>query len=257
MESPRVVFLHGLESGPAGRKARLLAEHFTAYTPSLDTRDFEACVTQAATELRRFEADLLVGSSFGGGVALALLQRGLWRGPTLLLAPAIAHAGLARRLPDDVPVFILHGRQDELVPIDDSRELARTGTRELVRLIEVDDDQRLSATALRGDLVARVIELAAVAPRAGFRLATYLEDPALWLVLGIVVAHLVVGLAWAIAKALHGGGPLALGALALLALLGVALVRETARPARNAAWLTALWVASAAVAFAGVRTGLL
>jgi hypothetical protein len=40
-----------------------------------------------------------VGSSFGGAVAVVLLQRGAWRGPTLLLAPAAVELGVEPRLP--------------------------------------------------------------------------------------------------------------------------------------------------------------
>src|SRR5690606_39478378 len=42
-------------------------------------------------------------------LAVALLQRGAWRGPTLLLAPAVAALGLAPQLPEGVPVTIVHG----------------------------------------------------------------------------------------------------------------------------------------------------
>ena len=67
----RVQFIHGLEGSPQGAKARLLAEHFEARTPAMDTADFEACVALQASSLRDFEPDVLVGSSFGGAVAVA------------------------------------------------------------------------------------------------------------------------------------------------------------------------------------------
>lgn len=155
----RVQFIHGLEGSPQGRKARLLAEHFDARTPAMKTGDFEGCVRRQAEEAARFQPDVLAGSSFGGGVAVALLQRGLWRGPTLLLAPAALHQGLELRLPEGVRVWIVHGTRDDLVDPGESRTLARTGTPGLVRLLEVNDDHALSHSTGSGDLLRWVREL--------------------------------------------------------------------------------------------------
>jgi predicted esterase len=163
VSSLRVQFIHGLEGSPQGSKARVLAEHFTALTPAMDTGDFEASVAVQAEALRSFRADVLVGSSFGGAVALALLQRERWRGPTLLLAQAALHAGLSLELPEGVRVWLVHGLRDALVDPEESRRLARSGTPDLVRLIEVDDDHPLHDSVARGDLVAWVSELAAEA----------------------------------------------------------------------------------------------
>ncbi len=155
----RVQFIHGLEGSPQGAKAQLLAEHFTAITPAMDTRDFEGCVALHAATIASFKPDVLVGSSFGGAVAVALLQRGVWRGPTLLLAQAAQHFGLAPELPHGVHVWLVHGRRDDVVDIEDSRALARSGTPSLVRCIEVDDDHSLHGMVESGRLVETVREL--------------------------------------------------------------------------------------------------
>lgn len=159
-----VHFIHGLESNPQGSKARFLAEHFDATTPSMDTRDLEGAIaTQAAALHDAREAgrgpDVLVGSSFGGAIAVALLARGLWRGPTLLLAQAAAKIGIHDPLPEGVAVTLVHGVRDAIVPIEDSRALAQTGTAGRVLLEEVDDEHRLASLVESGRLAELVREL--------------------------------------------------------------------------------------------------
>ena len=200
----RVLFVHGLESGPRGKKALALeAAGFTvvsaqmpcsrrailrdpavialigialgilvaasmqgvlgflitliAYSvlfrfvqPRLMRRVFRRSVAVQLALLSANQVDAVVGSSFGGAVALELLVSGAWKGPTVLLCPAHRRvAGRAWRpaptLPlDATKVLVVHGRQDETVPIDHSRSLVR-GTS--AKLIEVDDEHRLAATA--------------------------------------------------------------------------------------------------------------
>lgn len=153
MTTLRVQFVHGLEGSPRGSKARLLAAHFDARTPAMDTADFESCVKTQADMLSEFEPDVLVGSSFGGAVAVALLERGLWRGPTLLLAQAALRYDENARLPEGVTVWLVHGQGDEIVDPEESRQLARTGSPERVRLIEVDDDHPLHRSVESGKLI--------------------------------------------------------------------------------------------------------
>jgi pimeloyl-ACP methyl ester carboxylesterase len=157
----RVQFIHGLKSSPQGSKAVFLASRFDATTPSMDTRDLAAAIETQARALAEIRPDVVVGSSFGGAIAVALLARGLWRGPTLLLAPAAAKLGVTDPLPEGVPVTIVHGVRDAIVPLEDSRALARTGTPSLVVLHEVDDEHRLQSLVDSGLLAELVLELAA------------------------------------------------------------------------------------------------
>ena len=152
----RVQFAHGLESSPQGNKALLLAAHFTAITPSMDTRDFEQCVDVHARALQTFRPHLLVGSSFGGAVAVALLMRRLYTGPTLLLAQAAVRYFSDAYLPEGVPVTLVHARQDEVIPFADSERLAQSGTPGLVRLLARDDDHALRGLCASGELVSLV-----------------------------------------------------------------------------------------------------
>lgn len=159
----RVLFIHGLESNPSGTKARYLASEFEALTPAMDTRDLEGCIAQQAAEIARFQPDVVVGSSYGGAVAVALLGRGLWRGPTLLLAPAAEKLGIANVLPEGVAVMVAHGTRDEIIPLEDSRALTATGTAALVQLVEVEDGHRLQSLVDSGALGMLVRAVAAKA----------------------------------------------------------------------------------------------
>jgi predicted esterase len=125
----------------------------------MNTRDFPSCVELQSETLRDFEPDVLVGSSFGAGVVVELLCRGLWRGPTMLLAQAALRRRPGARLPEGMPIWIVHGTEDHLIDIEESRRLARTGTPEQVRLIEVVDDHSLHASSRNGKLVEWVREL--------------------------------------------------------------------------------------------------
>ena len=164
MNSLRVQFIHGLEGSPSGAKARLLAKHFDALTPAMDTGDFEASVEVQHRALAAFEPDVLVGSSFGGAVAVELLQQGRWSGPTLLLAQAAVRRGQSPVLPPDVPIWIVHGRSDGLIDPADSRLLAGSGSPSWVRLLEVDDDHALHQSVESELLIDWVRDLAAWRP---------------------------------------------------------------------------------------------
>ncbi|MEZ4225060.1 MAG: alpha/beta hydrolase [Polyangiaceae bacterium] len=154
----RVLLLHGLEGSPQGAKARALREHFELCCPALPTGDFAACEVVAQDALRNFHPEVLVGSSFGGALALRLIELGAWQGPTLLLAPASRYFLPAPvSLPAGVPVLILHGRKDAVVPMQDSRDLAER--HDGVRLLELDDEHRLSTLTEGGRLAGYVREV--------------------------------------------------------------------------------------------------
>lgn len=124
----QLVFLHGLESGPHGSKYQLLS------TLSLGTVLAPDCegVFDVSERLRLIEAALrgvprvvLVGSSFGGLLALLYAAAHPARVAGMMLcAPAvhvpelIALPGLpaGAQLPT-VPVQVLHGSQDDVVPL--------------------------------------------------------------------------------------------------------------------------------------------
>lgn len=154
-----VHFIHGLEGSPHGNKARVLAAHFDAETLAMNTSDFEQCVALHAERLRSRPPDVVIGSSFGGAVAVALLQIGAWTGPTLLLAQAALRRGLPPDLPVGVRVWLVHGTGDDVISIEDSRLIAQANRRPEVRLVEVDDDHSLHESTANGALVAWVRDI--------------------------------------------------------------------------------------------------
>lgn len=88
--------------------------------------------------------DIAVGSSFGGAVLVELIERGIWKGKAILLAPACHKiAKLAKlkapTLQKNKNILIVHGTKDKTVPLEDSKKLNN-------RIIEVNDNHRLSKT---------------------------------------------------------------------------------------------------------------
>lgn len=167
----RVLYLHGLESGPGAGKAKNLQQGgVEVVCPQLPNsaenvqRDpagtFRDCLAKAREALAEGPFDCVVGSSYGGAVLHALLRDGDWRGPSVVLCPAWKKCeaavssgpprvarGLSRA------VVVVHGRQDEVIPYEDSVELcAASGA----HLVSVDDDHRLSATATTAGLLTWV-----------------------------------------------------------------------------------------------------
>jgi hypothetical protein len=164
--SLRVQFIHGLESSPQGAKARFLAEHFEALTPTMNTRDFEGCIQTQCEAMSVFAPDVLVGSSFGGAVAVALLGRRLWRGPTVLLCPASVGWQVPNTLPDDAVVTVVHGARDEVVPLEHSQALVVGCAPPRVTLLTVDDDHRLNTLITTQRLTTLIEETWRVAHRS-------------------------------------------------------------------------------------------
>ncbi len=140
------------------------------------SRSFEACVRIAASALAQTSPDVLVGSSWGGAVAVELIASGAWRGPTILLAPAVArvHAWTrradaqqqlerARAACSRAPLVIFHDPHDEVVPFQDSVALARH-TSIALRAVDA-GGHRLMALLEGGELAATIHALAGEASR--------------------------------------------------------------------------------------------
>ena len=140
-----VVFSHGKESGPWGRKISALAEvarseGYEAH--SVDYRGLEdprQRITRLVEFCKELSGDLvLVGSSLGGYVAVASASLLHARG-VFLMAPALYMPGLPP-LRDgvlDCPATVVHGWRDTVVPFEHSLRFAQS-YRAALHLLESD-----------------------------------------------------------------------------------------------------------------------
>ena len=145
-----VIFSHGQESGPFGTKIRAMAELVESMGCGADSIDYqgiadptervEKCVRECASVDDRL---VLVGSSMGGHVATAAAAR-VGAAGLFVLAPAYFMEGYEDLTPSapDIPICIVHGWHDDIVPVDNSIRFARSCS---ATLHIVDGDHRLTA----------------------------------------------------------------------------------------------------------------
>jgi pimeloyl-ACP methyl ester carboxylesterase len=166
MDHAKLIYLHGLESDSNSGKARQFREWF----PGMLTPDFEGSFEQRMIQLqpilepsRRVDAGnsslqetlrdvqpwTIIGSSFGGlmGTVFTCKHPTLVR-KLILLAPALLREPFGSFLdlpPASVPVTVIHGTRDDVVPLAPARDVAETLFTNLTYLV-VDDDHRLHKT---------------------------------------------------------------------------------------------------------------
>jgi len=151
-----LIFLHGLEGTSQGTKATLLRSLF----PDMLTPDFSGSLEERMRTLKPILGDrevwTIVGSSFGGLMAaLFTCQRPDQVRKLVLLAPALILPQFASSVPTpvNVPTIIYHGRQDQIIPLEPTRQLAYQVFRNLT-FHEVDDEHGLSRTIFEIDWTA-------------------------------------------------------------------------------------------------------
>jgi pimeloyl-ACP methyl ester carboxylesterase len=142
------MFIHGLESNNQGTKAVYFRKHF----PYMLTPNFPGSLDERMADLRALlsgKRDItLVGSSFGGLMASIFVMENEPRVKRLvLLAPAVNLMEFSpyRDRKIQVPVHIYHGRQDEVIPLEDVQGVARQVFSDLT-FHAVDDDHYLHKT---------------------------------------------------------------------------------------------------------------
>jgi hypothetical protein len=155
----RILFLHGLEGSPHGRKATALRDAgHDVIAPELHREDFEASVRIARQALRTSSPEVIAGSSRGGAVAMRISPDS--PAPLVLLAPAWRHCGVPPTVRRDTR--ILHGIKDDMVPLADSMEIEARNHLPAENLVPLNDDHRLASP------LALAALLEAVARSAGY-----------------------------------------------------------------------------------------
>jgi len=148
----KILFLHGWQSTPGGRKPTFLKDHgHTVLNPALPDDDFQQAVAIAQTEFDQNQPDVVVGSSRGGAVAMNVDSKDT---PLVLLCPAWKTWGTAKTIKPNTT--ILHSRADETVPFADSEELVRNSSLPSSALIEVGTEHRLADEESLGMMVKAV-----------------------------------------------------------------------------------------------------
>ena len=150
MTRPMLIFSHGQESGPWGTKINAMADTARDLGCEIDSVDYQgiadptARVEKLIAYCEPLTAPLiLVGSSMGGHVATAAADSvnavGLF-----VLAPAYYMTGYEDLTPiaPKIPISIVHGWNDDIVPVENSIRYAGECK---ASLHIVDGDHRLTA----------------------------------------------------------------------------------------------------------------
>jgi predicted esterase len=144
-----VIFSHGQESGPWGTKIRAMAELVREMGCEADSIDYQG-IADPTERVEKLIAEagplddtlVLVGSSMGGHVATAAAER-LGAAGLFVLAPAYYIEGYEELTPTPpgMPVCIVHGWHDDVVPVENSIRFASECKAELH---VIDGDHRLT-----------------------------------------------------------------------------------------------------------------
>ncbi len=145
-----VIFSHGQESGPWGTKIRAMADNVKSIGCDADSIDYQG-IADPTDRVNKLIADcrdiddrlVLVGSSMGGHVATAAATS-LNAAGLFVLAPAYFMQGYEDLTPaaPNIPICIVHGWNDDVVPVESSIRFAAACKAELHLL---DGDHRLTA----------------------------------------------------------------------------------------------------------------
>ena len=149
----KILFLHGLESAPGGTKPKHLESlGHDVLNPALLRDDFKASVQIAQKIYDEEKPDVVVGSSRGGAVAMAMEGVTV---KTVLIAPAYKkYCVTPTYVTRDGEKVVLHSICDDIISVKDSTDLVSNHG---YRLHVCGSDHRMSdVDAL--DMLAKVID---------------------------------------------------------------------------------------------------
>ena len=134
-----IVFSHGQDSGPWGTKIRAMSEMAKSIGCSVESIDYQG-IADPTDRVNKLIAEgasiddtlVLVGSSMGGHVATAAAVE-LGAAGLFVLAPAYYVPGYEELTPapPELPICIVHGWDDDIVPVQNSIRFASTCNAEL------------------------------------------------------------------------------------------------------------------------------
>jgi predicted esterase len=145
-----IVFSHGQESGPWGTKICAMSDMVKSLGCAVQSIDYQG-IADPTARVEKLLAEcaaiddrlILVGSSMGGHVATAAATA-LGAAGLFVLAPAYFIPGYEELTPTPpaMPICIVHGWNDDVVPVENSIRFAAACNAELHIL---DSDHRLTA----------------------------------------------------------------------------------------------------------------
>lgn len=150
MSEQYIVFSHGQDGEPWGTKILAMAEVARRHGLTVESVDYRNMADPAARVAnllgvcKKLPGELiLVGSSLGAHVCTSVSTQVVTRG-MFLLAPAFFMPGYERYTPAPpaCPIDIVHGWNDDIVPVDNSIRYARQYK---CALHILDSDHRLTA----------------------------------------------------------------------------------------------------------------
>lgn len=135
----KILFLSGYGSRPGEISPSLLRAHgHMVVEPNLPDNNFARSVALAQRVFNRHQPDVVVGWSRGGAVAMSIDTK---HASLVLIAPAWKNWGTMTTVKPEVTV--LHSPHDDLVSIEDSRELLRNSGLPPEQLVAVGEDHRM------------------------------------------------------------------------------------------------------------------
>jgi hypothetical protein len=136
----KILFLRGWQSAVGGVKPTYLKDHgHEIVNPELDDDDFAIAQRTAQEHFLWFQPDVILGSSRGGAIAMNIASGSI---PLVLLCPAWKRWGGLKPIKRNS--LILHSRQDDVIPFEESQELIEASGLPHETLIEVGSDHRLA-----------------------------------------------------------------------------------------------------------------
>jgi len=142
----KILFLHGLESTPGGKKPTTISNAgYEVIEPSLPSTSWADSVSAAQEAYDAEQPDIVVGSSRGGAVAMAADMS-----PRKMVLIAPAWKKYCPNCTISPTTTILHSPEDDVISFADSRLLSKMFGAELVI---AGDDHRMNDSGALAKLI--------------------------------------------------------------------------------------------------------